>query len=213
MAEVPTVLSPDGRSRPPHLKTWRDGWRHLKFLLLHSPLWLFVIPGSVLIALGALIASLLFFGPFQFGANVVLDLNSFISACFLLVVGTQLLTFGAVARNSRDRDRCVCPRSRRSELLFEHVSTDRLALLSAIFALIGIGMFGYAVRASGSAELRRSDEPAHSPNGHCRHERPRHRVADFLLCISSWSSEHSRQTFGGVTRSCGVMLRHAVQDG
>ena len=50
--EVPTTLAPDGRSRPPHLKTWRDGWRHLRFLLLHSPRWLFIYPGMVLLVLG-----------------------------------------------------------------------------------------------------------------------------------------------------------------
>ena len=54
--EVPTTLKPDGRSRPPHLKTWRDGWRHLKFLLMYNPRWLFFIPGLSLCALGALLS-------------------------------------------------------------------------------------------------------------------------------------------------------------
>ncbi len=53
--EVPTTLKPDGRSRPPHLKTWRDGWRHLKFLLMYNPRWLFVIPGFTLFGLGVLL--------------------------------------------------------------------------------------------------------------------------------------------------------------
>jgi glycosyltransferase involved in cell wall biosynthesis len=52
MTEVPTTLSPDGRSRPPHLRTWRDGWRHLRFLLLYSPRWLFLYPGLILMAIG-----------------------------------------------------------------------------------------------------------------------------------------------------------------
>src|SRR5690606_27129073 len=55
IGEVPTTLQPDGRSRPPHLRTWRDGWRHLRFLLVHSPRWLFLLPGFVLCAAGALV--------------------------------------------------------------------------------------------------------------------------------------------------------------
>jgi glycosyltransferase involved in cell wall biosynthesis len=50
--EVPTTLSPDGRSRPPHLRSWRDGWRHLRFMLLYSPRWLFLYPGLLLILIG-----------------------------------------------------------------------------------------------------------------------------------------------------------------
>ncbi len=60
--EVPTRLKPDGRSRPPHLRTWRDGWRHLKFLLVYNPRWMFFIPGAVLGGLGVLFAVLLVFG-------------------------------------------------------------------------------------------------------------------------------------------------------
>jgi glycosyltransferase involved in cell wall biosynthesis len=52
IAEVPTTLSPDGRSRPPHLRSWRDGWRHLCFLLLYSPRWLFLYPGALLMLIG-----------------------------------------------------------------------------------------------------------------------------------------------------------------
>ena len=63
IVEVPTPLKPDGRSRAPHLKTWRDGWRHLKFLLMYSPRWLFFIPGFSMIAIGLLLAATLFFGP------------------------------------------------------------------------------------------------------------------------------------------------------
>ena len=62
IVEVPTLLKPDGRSRAPHLKTWRDGWRHLKFLLMHSPRWLFFIPGFSLVAIGLLLAAALSLG-------------------------------------------------------------------------------------------------------------------------------------------------------
>ena len=67
VVEVPTTLAPDGRSRPPHLRTWRDGWRHLKFLLIYSPRWLFLYPGAAFLALGALVVLLLFSGPVSIG--------------------------------------------------------------------------------------------------------------------------------------------------
>ena len=91
--EVPTTLAVDGRSRPPHLKTWRDGWRHLKFLLIYSPSGLFLLPGAALVLLGFLLAMPLIAGPLSIGHNSILDLNSFIGACFLVIVGTQLITF------------------------------------------------------------------------------------------------------------------------
>ena len=65
--EVPTVLYPDGRTRPPHLRTWTDGWRHLRFLLLYSPRWLFFYPGIMLTILGMLISAFLLGGPRQIG--------------------------------------------------------------------------------------------------------------------------------------------------
>ena len=63
MTEVPTTLSPDGRSRPPHLRSWRDGWRHLRFLLLYSPRWLFFYPGIATLAVGLFASALLLPGP------------------------------------------------------------------------------------------------------------------------------------------------------
>jgi len=96
--EVPTTLKPDGRSRPPHLKTWRDGWRHLKFLLVYNPRWLFFAPGMVLTTVGAVFAALLLFGPLRVIDNLSLDLNTFTAACFMVVTGVQLLTFGVISR-------------------------------------------------------------------------------------------------------------------
>jgi len=97
MAEVPTILSPDGRSRPPHLKTWRDGWRHLKFLLLHSPTWLFVYPGIAMILLGLIGAAMLSGGSVHIG-RVELDIHTMIVSCFAVVIGAQFVSFGALAR-------------------------------------------------------------------------------------------------------------------
>jgi glycosyltransferase involved in cell wall biosynthesis len=97
IAEVPTTLAPDGRSRPPHLRTWRDGWRHLRFLLIFSPRWLFVYPGILLIALGLIFGGLIIHGPVAIGgAN--LDTNSILYAGTAVVVGFQALVFGLLTR-------------------------------------------------------------------------------------------------------------------
>src|SRR5262249_61422851 len=79
VVEVPTTLSPDGRSRPPHLRTWRDGWRHLRFLLLYSPRWLFYYPGIVLMLLGLGIGVPVAAGPVRIG-SVALDVDTLVAA-------------------------------------------------------------------------------------------------------------------------------------
>lgn len=142
--EVPTTLRPDGRSRAPHLKTWRDGWRHLKFLLMHNPRWLFFIPGTVLCTLGLMLAALLFFGPLRLADNLSLDLNTFVAACFMLVVGMQLATFGVLSRYYAGITGLL-PATRRSAWIMRHISTDRLALCSAILLTAGVGFFGFAL--------------------------------------------------------------------
>ena len=97
IAEVPTILKPDGRSRAPHLRTWRDGWRHLVFLLAASPRWLFLYPGIFLSSLGLLGTLLTVRGPFNMG-QIQMDLNSFLFSIGLILVGTQTVFFGILAR-------------------------------------------------------------------------------------------------------------------
>ena len=142
--EVPTTLKPDGRSRPPHLRTWRDGWRHLKFLLVYNPRWMFFIPGTVLAGLGLLFAALLVFGPLRVIDNLSLDLNTFVAACFMVVTGVQLITFGAISRYYAEITG-ILPPSRRSDWLTRTISTDRLAANAGICFAGGVLFFGYAV--------------------------------------------------------------------
>jgi len=92
ITEVPAILYPDGRSRPPHLRTWSDGWRHLRFLLIFSPRWLFFYPGLALTALGILISAFLLPGPRAIG-NVTLDINTLMYASLLTIVGVQAVLF------------------------------------------------------------------------------------------------------------------------
>lgn len=90
--EVPTILYPDGRTRPPHLRTWSDGWRHLRFLLLYSPRWLFFYPGLVLTVFGILISAFLLPGPLTIG-KVTLDINTLMYASLLTILGVQSVLF------------------------------------------------------------------------------------------------------------------------
>jgi glycosyltransferase involved in cell wall biosynthesis len=97
IAEVPTVLSPAGRSRPPHLRSWRDGWRHLRFLLMMSPRWLMLYPGALLIAVGAAAQLLILRGPVVVH-GVGFDIHTMLYAAGATVLGVQLVLFSLVAR-------------------------------------------------------------------------------------------------------------------
>jgi Glycosyl transferase family 2 len=143
IVEVPTTLKPDGRSRAPHLKTWRDGWRGLKFLLIYSPRWLFMIPGACLVGIGALLAVLLSLGPRRLPQNIVLDLTSFVTACFMLMVGVQVLMLGGLSRYYATITGFL-PHSPRAKALLRHLTTDRLVWLSVAFFVVGFLMFGAA---------------------------------------------------------------------
>jgi glycosyltransferase involved in cell wall biosynthesis len=97
IAEVPTTLSKDGRSRPPHLRPWRDGWRHLRFMLLFSPLWLFFIPGFALFLISMVSYTALLYGPVSFG-TVIFDVHTLFFAETGLVLGFLAATLGLVIR-------------------------------------------------------------------------------------------------------------------
>ena len=92
ITEVPVTLSKDGRSRPPHLKPWRDGWRHLRFMLLFSPRWLFLIPGVVLFVIGVGISAALCVSDIQLG-SVKLNVGTLAVSCMTAIVGFQLVAF------------------------------------------------------------------------------------------------------------------------
>ena len=93
---MPASLSIDGRSRPPHLRSWRDGWRHLRFLLLFSPRWLFLYPGMVLMFIG--LASLLWLlpGPRDLG-SVTFDVHTLVFSAAAIICGFQAVAFGVLS--------------------------------------------------------------------------------------------------------------------
>ena len=139
MTEVPTVLWPDGRSRPPHLRTWRDGWRHLRFLLLFSPRWLFLYPG-----LGLLIAGLLGMAwhlPSPRGAGGV---NTLFYASLAVVVGFDSILFYVFARLYGMRAGLAPPDAR--FLRFARAVTLEAGLLTGLgLLLLGLGLASAAV--------------------------------------------------------------------
>ena len=97
ISEVSTTLRPDGRTRSPHLRTWRDGWRHLRFLLAFSPRWLFLYPAIVMIAVGAVACAALAVGPVTIG-SVTFDIQTMMAAATVLMVGLYTATLALVSR-------------------------------------------------------------------------------------------------------------------
>ena len=97
IAEVPTALQPDGRSRPPHLRSWSDGWRHLRFLLLYSPRWLFLYPGMLLMTIGLVSGVLLLQGPVVI-AGLGFDIQTLLYAAAAVILGFQAVAFAVFTK-------------------------------------------------------------------------------------------------------------------
>jgi hypothetical protein len=111
---------------------------------MYSPRWLFLVPGAAMVLLGLILATALVAGPRPIGHNINLDLNSFIGASFLVVVGAQFVTFGAIARVFAMRAGFL-PRSRRAEFLFGWLSTDRLVQIAGALLVLGVAGVTWAV--------------------------------------------------------------------
>jgi len=136
MREVPTTLSPDGRTRAPHLRTWRDGWRHLRFLLLHSPKWLFAVPGSTLLGAGLVGVACLIGGPLEI-AGIRLDVLTLVASCFSVIVGVQLLTFSLLTRVYAG-EFGVLPKSKHLDRILPFLTLERQLQLAAVLCVGGL---------------------------------------------------------------------------
>jgi glycosyltransferase involved in cell wall biosynthesis len=136
IAEVPTTLDPDRRGRPPHLRSWRDGWRHLRFLLLFSPRWLFVYPGLALLLLGVVMTTALYFSPLHIG-GLGLDVHSMLYASAGALLGIQLCLFGLFARLSAQLTGLLPPQPELQRLL-RWVTLERGLLAGLGIALLGL---------------------------------------------------------------------------
>jgi hypothetical protein len=135
IGEVPTTLSPDGRTRPPHLRSWRDGWRHLRFLLLYSPRWLFLYPGLLLMGLGLLAMLWILPGPQTIG-SVTFDVNTLLYAAAAVFVGFQSVVF-AVFTKIYAVNEGLLPEDPRLNALFRYVKLETGLVAGAALVLLG----------------------------------------------------------------------------
>lgn len=139
VTEVPTTLSPDGRSRPPHLRSWRDGWRHLRFMLLYSPRWLFLLPGLVLIAAGVISGAMLLTSTRP---------NTSLYSAAAILIGFQSIFFAALAKVFTINEGLL-PEDLRLKRFFDRVSLEVGIVAGLALIVAGLGGSVYAVQAWG----------------------------------------------------------------
>jgi hypothetical protein len=138
ISEVPVVLHRDGRSRPPHLRPWRDGWRHLRFMLLYSPRWLFLYPGVALAATGLFAGTWLLSGPKRFGP-AALDVHTLFYAAVAVLLGYQAILFAIFARIFA-MTRGLLPRQDRLLRAFKYVTLETGLVVGGTLLLGGLAM-------------------------------------------------------------------------
>jgi len=143
IAEVPTVLSPAGRTRPPHLHSWRDGWRHLRFLLLYSPRWLFLYPGQLLMLLGLLIAVWLLPGPRMIG-GIMFDVHTLLYAALAVIIGFQAIVF-AIFTKVFAISEGLLPQDPRLNAVMEYITLEVGLIVGIVLVLLGLGGSIYAI--------------------------------------------------------------------
>jgi glycosyltransferase involved in cell wall biosynthesis len=134
--EVPTTLSPDGRTRAPHLSTWRDGWRHLRFLMLYSPRWLFLIPGLLLMTLGLVGSVALSAGPIHVG-DIAFDVDTLVGTSAMLVIGFQAVLF-ALLTKVYAMEEGFLPHDKRVQRIVDSWSLERGLVIGGLLALAGL---------------------------------------------------------------------------
>jgi hypothetical protein len=159
IAEVPITLSRDGRTRPPHLRSWRDGWRHLRFLLMYSPRYLFLVPGLALMLAGTAVSVALLPGPLTVG-RVTLDVNTLLFAGAAVILGAQAILFSLFAKVFAITEGLLRP-DPRLERMFRYVTLESGLVAGGAAFLVGLGLSVtslHAWRATGFGPL----DPARS---------------------------------------------------
>jgi glycosyltransferase involved in cell wall biosynthesis len=135
VTEVPVKLRPDGRSRPPHLRTWRDGWRHLRFMLLFSPRWLFLYPGIALFVTSLLLGGALEIGPVRVG-SFGLDIHTLLLAGFGCLIGYQVVLFAVFTKVFAMREG-FHPPNRTYTTMFRYITLESGLVVGALMFLLG----------------------------------------------------------------------------
>ncbi|HEY2989125.1 MAG TPA: glycosyltransferase family 2 protein [Candidatus Binatia bacterium] len=155
IAEVPISLSPSGRSRPSHLRSWRDGWRHLRFLLLYSPRWLFLYPGAALMLLGLLVGFWLLPGPRMIG-HARFDVHTLLYAAMAVVIGFQAVLF-AVFTKVFAISEGLLPEDPRWNKLFRWITLEIGLVAGGVLFAAGLGGSIYAVSDWGARSFAAAD--------------------------------------------------------
>jgi glycosyltransferase involved in cell wall biosynthesis len=143
ITEVPVTLGPDKRGRPPHLRTWRDGWRHLRFLLLYSPRWLFLYPGVLLMIVGALFLLWLLPGERAVG-SVRLDVHTLVYAAAAVVLGYQSVIF-AVFTKTFAISEGLLPEDPRLTRLYRYVTLETGIVAGIVLVVVGLVLAAAAI--------------------------------------------------------------------
>ena len=148
ITEVPTTLSPDGRSRAPHLRSWRDGWRHLRFLLLFCPRWLFLYPGMGLFVVG--LSGMIWLLPHaRTVLGVTFGIDTLLYCCLAIVVGFQSMLFWLFANLFATREGLL-PADRGARALGGAFVLEGGLLIGGLLVLVGIALGIYAVASWGA---------------------------------------------------------------
>jgi len=148
IAEVPTTHFLSGRRRPPHLRPWRDGWRHLRLMLLHCPRWLFLYPGGLLVVLGLLVSLWLMPGP-RVVKGIVFDFHTLLYAATAVLLGFQAITFGAFTKICAIREGLL-PEDRRLERVLRFISLELGLAVGGLLVVAGLGASVCAVGSWGA---------------------------------------------------------------
>lgn len=143
IAEVPITLHPDGRSRPPHLKPWRDGWRHLRFMLIYSPRWLFLVPGLVLSVLGGGVGAVLALMPIHLG-RIELSIGTLAVAGASVVIGVQLVAFAFFSKVFAIGEGLL-PQDPKLSRMFKAFTLEKGICLGLVILAAGLGLLLHAV--------------------------------------------------------------------
>jgi glycosyltransferase involved in cell wall biosynthesis len=138
IAEVPTTLRKDGRSRPPHLRTWQDGWRHLRFLLMYSPRWLFLVPGLLLMLAGTILMLWLLPSERPFG-HLNLGIDTLAYAVASVLIGFQLAFFGIAAKVFATTEGLL-PKDPNFEKWFRYITLEAGLLVGTLLFLTGLAI-------------------------------------------------------------------------
>jgi len=138
ITEIPVTLGPDKRGRPPHLRTWRDGWRHLRFLLLYSPRWLFLYPGAALMLIGTLVGVWLLPGERALG-SVRLDIHTLVYASAAVVLGYQSVIFALFTKTFAISEGLL-PEDPRLTRLYRYVTLETGIVAGIALVIVGLAL-------------------------------------------------------------------------